>query len=197
MGLVFPPRNSCVKGRLCPPHRKPMGQPAVSNGTSVPRKGTPVWISLTDRHMRISPTIRSRTLRFGVPVLVAVLVVSYFGVAYLIASGVTRADRNEQDAFPEDFGLMYEDGFIRLSQGRRDPRRLVHPGPSGRADTHFRPRHQQRAQRRQRRSSWRPGWSTAASTRCSSTSAPTVCREATRPRTATTSGSTCSAHSTS
>ena len=86
--------------------------------------------------MRISPTIRSRTLRFGVPVLVAVLVVSYFGVSYLIASGVTRADRNEQDAFPEDFGLMYEDvsfvsrkGDVTLEgwyiPGRRDAPTLI------------------------------------------------------------------------
>ncbi len=58
--------------------------------------------------MTLSPAIRRRSLRIGVPVLVAILLVAYFGVSYVIASGVTRADRNEQEAIPEDFGLTYE-----------------------------------------------------------------------------------------
>lgn len=42
-------------------------------------------------------------------VLVVLLAAGYAGVSYLIASGVTAAEREEQHDHPSDYGLMYED----------------------------------------------------------------------------------------
>ena len=41
--------------------------------------------------------------------LVVLLAVGYTGVSYVIASGVTAAEREEQHDHPSDYGLMYED----------------------------------------------------------------------------------------
>ena len=41
--------------------------------------------------------------------LVVLLAVGYAGVSYLIASGVTAAEREEQHDHPSDYGLRYED----------------------------------------------------------------------------------------
>ena len=50
-----------------------------------------------------------RALRWGVPALVVLLFVAYLGVSCVIASQVATSEHNEQQAFPEDHGLQYED----------------------------------------------------------------------------------------
>ena len=50
-----------------------------------------------------------RALRWGVPALVMLLFVAYLGVSCVIASQVATSEHNEQQAFPEDHGLQYED----------------------------------------------------------------------------------------
>ena len=51
---------------------------------------------------------RAKIARRAVLVLVLLLAVGY-AVSYLIASGVTAAEREEQHDHPSDYGLMYED----------------------------------------------------------------------------------------
>ena len=62
-----------------------------------------------------------RLLRWGVP-LTAVLALAYMGISYFIASGVTSAERKEQEDHPASHGLDYRDvefpsrgGDVRLS----------------------------------------------------------------------------------
>ena len=52
---------------------------------------------------------RAKIARRAVLVLVLLLAVGYAGISYLIASGVTAAEREEQHDHPSDYGLMYED----------------------------------------------------------------------------------------
>ena len=51
----------------------------------------------------------TRALRWGVPVLVALLAIVYFGVSCAIASQVATSEHNEQEEVPEEYGLQYED----------------------------------------------------------------------------------------
>ena len=41
--------------------------------------------------------------------IAVVLVAVYGGVSYVIASGVTEAERNAQDGHPSEHGLQFED----------------------------------------------------------------------------------------
>ena len=50
-----------------------------------------------------------RSLRWGVPAAAAILAVLYFGASYAIVSQVAASTHREQEAFPEEYGLAYED----------------------------------------------------------------------------------------
>ena len=50
-----------------------------------------------------------RALRWGVPAMAVLLAVVYCGASYAIASQVATSERNEQEAFPEEYGLPYEE----------------------------------------------------------------------------------------
>ena len=52
---------------------------------------------------------QAKIARRAALVLVVLLAAGYIGVSYLIASGVTAAEREEQHDHPSDYGLMYED----------------------------------------------------------------------------------------
>ncbi|HAL49137.1 MAG: alpha/beta fold hydrolase [SAR202 cluster bacterium] len=49
-----------------------------------------------------------RIVRVGAPVAVLTLVVMYLGISYLIASGVTKAERNEQEDSLGAYGVEFE-----------------------------------------------------------------------------------------
>lgn len=51
----------------------------------------------------------TRALRWGVPAAAALLVVLYFGASYAIVAQVATSTHREQESFPEDYGLPYED----------------------------------------------------------------------------------------
>jgi pimeloyl-ACP methyl ester carboxylesterase len=50
-----------------------------------------------------------RVVRWGLPLLVVLLVVAYLGVSYLIASQVAESEHKEQEELPGEYGLVYED----------------------------------------------------------------------------------------
>ena len=50
-----------------------------------------------------------RAIRWGVPVLLVLLIVAYGLISYIIASGVTKAERKDQEDHPSAYGLEYED----------------------------------------------------------------------------------------
>ena len=50
-----------------------------------------------------------RALRWGVPAAAALLVVLYFGASYAIASQMATSTHREQEAYPEDYGLAYDE----------------------------------------------------------------------------------------
>ena len=52
---------------------------------------------------------QARIARRAALVLVVLMTAGYAGVSYLIASGVTAAEREEQHDHPSDYGLLYED----------------------------------------------------------------------------------------
>ena len=54
-------------------------------------------------------SIQAKMARRAALVLVVLLAAGYAGVSYLIASGVTAAEREEQHDHPSDYGLTYED----------------------------------------------------------------------------------------
>ena len=63
-----------------------------------------------------------RAVRWGIPAMVVLLLLIYGAVSYLIASGVTKAERKDQEDDPAAYGLAFEDvefsprgGDIRLS----------------------------------------------------------------------------------
>ena len=45
----------------------------------------------------------------GIPAAGLVLAVIYLGISYLIASGVTKAERKQQEDHPTAYGLQFED----------------------------------------------------------------------------------------
>ena len=47
--------------------------------------------------------------KIAVPALVGFLLVVYLAISYLVASGVTSAERNDQTDHPSDYGLEYQD----------------------------------------------------------------------------------------
>ena len=49
-----------------------------------------------------------RALKWILPILLAVLLLAYGGVSYLMASGVTSAERKELEDHPSNYGLIYE-----------------------------------------------------------------------------------------
>ena len=51
----------------------------------------------------------TRALRWGVPAVAVLLAMVYFGLSYVIASQVATSEHKEQEAFPEDYGLPYEE----------------------------------------------------------------------------------------
>ena len=61
-------------------------------------------------------TTLARAGRWGA-VVAMLLVAAYMGVSYLVASGVTRAEREEFDDHPTDYGLEYEDVEFRSRKG--------------------------------------------------------------------------------
>lgn len=50
-----------------------------------------------------------RALRWGVPAAAALLAVAYFGASYAIASQMATSTHREQEAYPEDYGLAYDE----------------------------------------------------------------------------------------
>ena len=52
---------------------------------------------------------QAKIARRAALVLVVLLAVLYAGVSYVIASGVTASEREEQEDHPSDYGLMHED----------------------------------------------------------------------------------------
>ena len=50
-----------------------------------------------------------RMLRWGVPTAMVVLLVLYAGISFLIAQGVTKAERKEQEDHPSEYDLDFED----------------------------------------------------------------------------------------
>ncbi len=54
-----------------------------------------------------------RAIRWGIPIVVVLVVVIYGFISYLIASGVTKADRKAQENHPSSYELQFEDvGFV-------------------------------------------------------------------------------------
>ena len=51
----------------------------------------------------------TRALRWGVLAVAVLLAVAYFGVSYVIASQVATSEHKEQEGYPEDYGLPYEE----------------------------------------------------------------------------------------
>ena len=49
------------------------------------------------------------TLRLGLPIVLLVLIVVYLLISYLIASGVTKAERKDQEDHPSVYGLVFEE----------------------------------------------------------------------------------------
>ena len=63
---------------------------------------------------------RTRTLwiaKRAVPVLAVLMAAAYLTLSYFVAFGVTRAERNEQDGHPTDYGLEYEDVEFQSRKG--------------------------------------------------------------------------------
>ena len=54
-------------------------------------------------------SVWARVLRWSIVVLFILLFIAYGYIAYLMASGVTKAERNLPDRSPTEFGLAYED----------------------------------------------------------------------------------------
>ena len=50
-----------------------------------------------------------RIVRWGVPILAVLIGILYVGISYVVASGVTKAERKEQEDHPSSYGLEYED----------------------------------------------------------------------------------------
>ena len=50
-----------------------------------------------------------RALRWGVPAIAVVLAIAYFGASHLIASQMATSTHREQEGYPEDYGLPYEE----------------------------------------------------------------------------------------
>ena len=48
-------------------------------------------------------------LLFGVPIIIATLLVFYGAASFMIARGVTKAEREEQEAHPSEYGLAFEE----------------------------------------------------------------------------------------
>lgn len=48
-------------------------------------------------------------LRLGLPIVVLILIVVYGLISYLIASGVTKAERKDQEDHPSVYGLVFEE----------------------------------------------------------------------------------------
>ena len=48
-----------------------------------------------------------RISKIAVPALVGFLLVVYLAISYLVASGVTSAERNDQTDHPSDYGLEH------------------------------------------------------------------------------------------
>ena len=51
----------------------------------------------------------SRALRWGIPAAAVLLAVAYFGASYAIASQMATTTHREQEEYPEDYGLPYEE----------------------------------------------------------------------------------------
>ena len=58
---------------------------------------------------RLRNILRKRMFRLGLPLVLAVLVVVYGLIAFLIAQGVTKADRDPQEDHPSNYNLVFED----------------------------------------------------------------------------------------
>ena len=63
-----------------------------------------------------------RAIKWGIPVAVLLIVIIYVLISYLIAEGVTKAERKPQKDHPTSYGLKYQDvdfvsrkGDLRLS----------------------------------------------------------------------------------
>ena len=82
-----------------------------------------------------------RTLRWGVQIVVVVLAVIYVAISYLVAAGVTKAERKEQEDQPDRIRSPVRRGGVRLAKGRRHPEGLVHAGCRPEADANLCSRH--------------------------------------------------------
>ena len=50
-----------------------------------------------------------RRLKWVVSVGILLVVTAYFGISYLVATGITKAERKEQEDHPSAYGLRYEE----------------------------------------------------------------------------------------
>ena len=73
-----------------------------------------------------------RAIRWGIPIAVVLLAVVYLGISYLIAAGVTRAERKEQEDHPANYGLRFEDVEFAARGGDVTLRGWYIPGQSQR-----------------------------------------------------------------
>lgn len=71
-----------------------------------------------------------RALLWGIPIVVVLVAIAYGGVSYLIASGVTKAERKEQKDNPSLHGLQFEDVQFVSRRGDVDLSGWYIPGPS-------------------------------------------------------------------
>ena len=53
--------------------------------------------------------LKNRKFQLGLTVFLVALVIIYGVVSFLIAQGVTKADRDPQEDHPSNYGLVYED----------------------------------------------------------------------------------------
>ena len=53
--------------------------------------------------------VMKRRLKWVVSVGILLVVTAYFGISYLVATGITKAERKEQEDHPSAYGLRYEE----------------------------------------------------------------------------------------
>ena len=69
-----------------------------------------IWLAkLGGRESQGRSSVRARVLRWGILAVFILIFLAYGYVSYLMASGVTRAERNPPELSPTEFGLAYEE----------------------------------------------------------------------------------------
>ena len=50
-----------------------------------------------------------RRSKWAISVAIVLIVMAYVGISYLIATGITKAERKEQEDHPSTYGLSFEE----------------------------------------------------------------------------------------